>query len=403
MTIASRIAGYLGHLFSSDASRSEVGPTILLYHRIGEDRFDPWAMTISADNFAAQMEWPAKHRSVLPLVDFAEAHRRNMLPTDAVAITFDDGYACNALIAAPILKETGIPATVFLAAEPIERGGEFWWDELQRIVMDFPGDRLNLAGKKVELGDQSQDDSNWLPGSQPRTARQRAFMAIWSRLQLAAVEDRDTWMGELREQASQSNSLDPLKRPMTAAEARSASSILDIGSHALTHSSLPSLSSSAKVREIQESRSRVEALADVRPTCFAYPFGDADSECEYLVGEAGFTCACVTGERAVRLLKLDVSSSDHINFTVTTQAKSSVGLDAVESAGDLFVCARMDREMGSHRMGASEPCLRERFGRRATPKREHSSNASRKQRRKGLRQERAVEGRRVPALQLGSR
>ena len=91
MTIGSRIAGHLRRLFSSDARRSEVGPTILLYHRIGVDRFDPWAMTISADNFAAQMEWLAKHRSVVPLVDFAAAHRRNALPADAVAITFDDG------------------------------------------------------------------------------------------------------------------------------------------------------------------------------------------------------------------------------------------------------------------------------------------------------------------------
>ena len=299
MTIVSRIAGYLRRLFPSDASRSEVGPTILLYHRIGVDRFDPWAMTISADNFAEQMKWLAKHRSVLPLLDFAEAHRRNALPADAVAITFDDGYACNALIAAPILKEMGLPATVFLSAEPIERGGEFWWDELQRIVMDFPGDQLNLAGKKVELGVQGQDDSNWSPGAQPRTARQRAFMTLWSQLQRATAEDRDAWMSELREQAGQSGPVDPLKRPMTADEARSASSILDFGSHALTHSSLPSLSSSAKAREILESRIRVEALAGARPTCFAYPFGDADSECESLVEEAGFDCACVTGERAV--------------------------------------------------------------------------------------------------------
>lgn len=299
MSIGSRIAGHLRRLFPSDGSRSEVGPTILLYHRIGEDRFDPWAMSISADNFAAQMEWLAQHRSVLPLVDFAEAHQRNALPAGAVAITFDDGYACNALIAAPILKEMDLPATVFVSAEPIERGGEFWWDELQRIVMDFPRDRLNLDGEKIELGVQGPDDSNWSPGSQPRTARQRAFMAIWLQLQRATAEDRDAWMGELRQQAGQSGPVDSLKRPMTAAEARSASSILDIGSHALTHSSLPSLSSSAKMREIQESRSRVEALAGAPPTSFAYPFGDADSECERLVEEAAFRCACVTDERAV--------------------------------------------------------------------------------------------------------
>lgn len=35
------------------------GPTILLYHRIGEERFDPWAMTVSSENFADQMNFIA--------------------------------------------------------------------------------------------------------------------------------------------------------------------------------------------------------------------------------------------------------------------------------------------------------------------------------------------------------
>jgi peptidoglycan/xylan/chitin deacetylase (PgdA/CDA1 family) len=48
-------------------------------------------MTVSADNFGDQMEWLAKHRAVLPFVQFARAHQKGELPADAVAITFDDG------------------------------------------------------------------------------------------------------------------------------------------------------------------------------------------------------------------------------------------------------------------------------------------------------------------------
>jgi hypothetical protein len=124
-------------------------------------------------------------------------------------------------------------------------------------------------------------------------------MAIWSRLQRTSAELRDALMGELRAQTEQAAPSDPLKRPMTSAETRSVSTILDFGSHALTHSSLPGLASSAKAREIQQSRDRVEALTGVRPASFAYPFGDSDKECESLVEEAGYKSACVTGERAV--------------------------------------------------------------------------------------------------------
>jgi peptidoglycan/xylan/chitin deacetylase (PgdA/CDA1 family) len=300
MTIVSRIANAARSLIGSDrGSRSVRGPTILLYHRIGEERFDPWAMTVSSENFADQMNWLAKHRTVMPLVDFADAHRREAIPEDAVAITFDDGYACNARVAAQILTRMRLPATVFLSVEPIERGGEFWWDELQRIVMDFRHDRLSLKGERIELGPRQAKDADWAPASPPRTSRQKAFKAIWSRLQQATAERRETLMGDLRAQTDQSGPSDPLKRPMTSAEIRSANTTLQFGSHALTHSSLPALTSSAKAREIQQSRDRVEALTGICPTSFAYPFGDADKECESLVEEAGYTSACVTGERAV--------------------------------------------------------------------------------------------------------
>ena len=37
--------------------RREPGPTILLYHRIAEEPFDPWALAVSPTHFNEQMEW----------------------------------------------------------------------------------------------------------------------------------------------------------------------------------------------------------------------------------------------------------------------------------------------------------------------------------------------------------
>ena len=135
-------------------------------------------------------------------------------------------------------------------------------------------------------------------GAPPRTQRQRAFVTIWSRLRTRTSARLSSALVELRSDA-ESAPLDTLKRPMTIEEARSVGSLIQFGSHALTHRSLPTLSAADKAQEIRESKERCEAITGRTAECFAYPFGDADADCLDLVQSAGFHCACITGERFV--------------------------------------------------------------------------------------------------------
>ena len=127
-------------------------PAILLYHRIATEVFDPWSLAVSPEHFAEQMEWLACNRTILPLAEFARTHSEGTLASDATAITFDDGYACNVQVAAPILERLGLPATIFLPAEIVEQGRPFWWDELQAIVIDHPGEETRLDEEAIALG-----------------------------------------------------------------------------------------------------------------------------------------------------------------------------------------------------------------------------------------------------------
>ncbi len=82
---------------------------ILMYHRIVEESFDPWQLAVSPDYFAEHMQWVRRARLPLPLAEFARRHRDRSLPPSAIAVTFDDGCACNAATAAPVLERLGIP------------------------------------------------------------------------------------------------------------------------------------------------------------------------------------------------------------------------------------------------------------------------------------------------------
>ena len=288
------------HIRKAAARASRVNrPAILMYHRVARERFDPWGLAVAPDRFDQQLTWLAKHRSVLPLTEFTSLHNRGELPDDAIAITFDDGYACTAKLAAPLLNQHGIPATIFLPAGLIGRAKRFWWDELAEIVMDHPEPRILIRGRWIELGERQDRDSAWPRDNRKRTPRQKSFHAVWAELQPLPLREIEQSLTELVAQYPAALE-DERRRLMTGDELRAiCSDRIEFGSHALTHASLPGLTSAEKATEIRDSVAACEELTGTRPTTFAYPFGDMDRECEALVAEAGFTCACGVEHRAV--------------------------------------------------------------------------------------------------------
>jgi peptidoglycan/xylan/chitin deacetylase (PgdA/CDA1 family) len=272
-------------------------PAILMYHRIGRETFDPWGLAVELDRFAAQVEWLGRHRTVVPLTKFAQLHRDGTLPADAVALTFDDGYA-SVLDAVPLLEQHGLHATVFLPVELIERGLAFWWDELAQLVIGWNSEILELNGEQLLVPPPHERDRFWAPDAPPHTPRQKLFQTLWSKLHAMRTAALEAAMEQLRSQEQVERSMpDP---PLTPEEACSVSrATVDFGSHGVSHPSLPALANEEKAREIGESQRRCEALTGTAPAAFAYPFGDVDEESIRLVEQAGYACACATGDRFV--------------------------------------------------------------------------------------------------------
>jgi peptidoglycan/xylan/chitin deacetylase (PgdA/CDA1 family) len=264
-----------------------------MYHRIAKEAFDPWGLAVAPATFREQLAWISANRIVLSLAEFAARHLDRSLPANAVALTFDDGYACTAEIAAPLLEEFGLHATIFVPPELIERGGPFWWDELAEIVLNHDQSHMTINGEAVVVGPRDPRDSEWKPWADPKTPRQRAFHRIWSALRPMTPTVQNNTMDALRGQFTKSLTSTP--RPMSPAQVRAiASDCIEIGSHALTHPWLSSLTSRDKVREIHESIERCEKLSGERAKSFAYPYGHFDQESEQIVSKSGFSYACAS-------------------------------------------------------------------------------------------------------------
>ena len=111
-------------------------PLILAYHRIARPRVDPWRLSVSPERFREQLRSIKASRLPMSMSEVAARIEARDLPPTAVALTFDDGYRDNLLVAKPILVEEEVPATIFLSTGAIDARCEFWWDELARLVLD---------------------------------------------------------------------------------------------------------------------------------------------------------------------------------------------------------------------------------------------------------------------------
>jgi peptidoglycan/xylan/chitin deacetylase (PgdA/CDA1 family) len=270
-------------------------PAILMYHRVGRETFDPWSMLVEPDRFAAQIEWLSRNRTVLPLAEFARLNRERRLPREAVALTFDDGYA-SVLEAVPLLQTLGLLVTVFVPAGLIQSGAEFWWDELARMVLRWPAESLHLDSTRWPVPPAWERDRSWSPDAAPQTPRQRLYLAIWSKLWTRTPAALGAAMTELREQVPAIEP-DAADRALTPEQMRSISpATMSFGSHGLTHPCLPALDHKEKLHEIGESRARCAAITGIAPEAFAYPYGRLDKASRRLVEEAGYGCGCAAGD-----------------------------------------------------------------------------------------------------------
>ena len=113
-------------------------PRVLMYHGFGEEA-DPRRGAISRDAFRRHLLYIKKHFTPWKLSDLVKHYKTHgAYPKGAVVITVDDGYENFYSIALPLLKEFGIPATVFIVAEAADENRWLWTDVLDYAFENTP-------------------------------------------------------------------------------------------------------------------------------------------------------------------------------------------------------------------------------------------------------------------------
>lgn len=293
---AKRVAYHSGVLALARLARRRERAIVLRYHAVtpgGDVDYAAPEICMPVDAFRLQMAFVRRAYRVVALGELVEAVRHDRaLPPGAIAVTFDDGYADNHTLAAPILRALGVPATVYVATASIDDRVPFWVAAVRVLARRASG-RLHVRGAPpVDLGDPP--------------ARERAARAITGALVPVEAPDRADRIAEAAEAAG----IDV--RAALAGTMLGSAQIVDlhrqgwsIGAHTVTHGNVAQMGAAAARREIEESRDALAAIVGEAVVHFCYPNTGGrhryfDAEAASILASAGFQSAATSRPGAIR-------------------------------------------------------------------------------------------------------
>ena len=245
--------------------------TVLTYHAVVPSPLDlyHWCF-LHAEAFRKQMSYLRDVFEVLPLQVALARVRAGAITRPTAAVTFDDGYDNNFRIAYPILRELGVPATVFLTTGYLDSSDTIWDCRLHRAFSTTTQPHMAWKGSRFDL-------------SSP-ALKAEAFM----RMQASLKEHPHPQLLEETKHIVQTLGDDPHApiepgSPYRMLDERAVrdmagSGLVDFGAHTRTHAILSRLPAADQRREMESSLSTVERLTGKPCTLFAYPNG---RRCDY--------------------------------------------------------------------------------------------------------------------------
>lgn len=271
---------------------------ILMYHSVMEDPRE-CADSIGIDSihataaFRTQMELLARNYNPVTVEDirlFLAGGKS--LPRKAVAVTFDDGYRDNAVVAAQVLNSLQMPASFYLSVECVDTGRLPWFCHLRYAFSNTKKQYwTDPSGRYLEIEDGTRS------GSALRIATRYVTRFV-------GQEQNERLREVLRDLDCEP--FTPNRRlMMTWEQARKLSREGHVvGSHSLTHPNIAYIQDNDLNYELTESKRRMEDMLSMPVVHFSYPAaaltGDSTVRTLAATEQAGYQTAVTTTHGVVR-------------------------------------------------------------------------------------------------------
>lgn len=254
----------------------------LVYHGLTQSPGDPSRELLPPHGlaeFVQQVRTLKRRYRIVPASELLHATRtRRRGARLPVALTFDDDLASHVQLAAPVLRELGVPATFFLSGT----ANPSWWDDLQWAL-----DRQRLTSS-----DLPDIDANDVTGALQR--KKGAARRVAATIERAAPNTLREIASRLRELSA-----DRFDFGLQRADVRALGETFEIGFHTVEHPLLTQLDDDALADALTTGRDRLAEESGRPLRLLAYPHGKADARVVAAAGTAGYTVAFAGGGRPV--------------------------------------------------------------------------------------------------------
>lgn len=260
---------------------------IFIFHRVYH-RLDPLAPgEPDVARFERVIRFLSRACTLLPLAEAASRLASGTLPAAAACITFDDGYADNLTLAAPILARFEAPATIFIATAYLD-GGRMWNDTVIEAIRTTSAETLDLADLGLPVVSVGSTDQ-----------KRQAIASLLPSIKYRPVDERIELSEAIARRARATLPSD-LMLTTPQLHALAATPGITIGAHTRRHPILACASAEEAAAEIAGSRTDLQTMLQTAVDLFAYPNGrpDQDYRAEHveMVRQAGFRHAVSTAQ-----------------------------------------------------------------------------------------------------------
>ncbi|MEC5161196.1 peptidoglycan/xylan/chitin deacetylase (PgdA/CDA1 family) [Janthinobacterium sp. CG_23.3] len=243
-------------------------PLILMYHGVSARRGAPDGLRnydgkqLALAFFIKHLRLLRRSRRVIPLSELVAGLEQRQDMSNAVVITFDDGYENNALVAAPALADFNMPAAFFLTTGLVGTESCIWTDRLEIALDRTDAVSLELPGGAT-LPTRSLAD------------KRRALISVKAMLKLRASQRVEEIAKEISRRLGVADiCAEGDYRFMCWDQARAlVRTGFEVGAHTVTHPILSNLPFDEAVLEMLGSKDSIERETGQCSSTFCFPNG----------------------------------------------------------------------------------------------------------------------------------